>query len=368
MEKPEIRVLNAALEERSNGDIIIRGSIAADCLQHLKTDDYQREVLAPIGGKKSKLQRGVESGVTLPDIELGMRGQQFTSRGNVITLHGAVYIIDGLQRVSALLAHMETDKDAATDTDPLGATIHLATTKEWEKSRFADLNQLRTPVSPNIILRNMRDKHPSVLTLYGLSMRDADFALYERVCWNQRMTRSELITASVMVRAARGIHSHIITKLANAGTSGKNYVGNVGLNSGEVGRATSASVGRAPMLLDRVAAEVGLQNYRANIKDYFELVDVCYGIRTVEYNQVSTHLRGNFISVLAEFLSRNQRLWKDGKRMNVDAKTRNRLKSFPINDPEIRRLCSAGSMVLPTLYTYLLNHMNKGKPASTRFK
>ncbi len=345
-----IKMTNAALEEKANGDLILRGSITPETLHHLRTDDYQREVLAVSGGKKSKLRRGVEAGVTLPDIELGMRGQNVSFTGKTALLHDPVYIIDGLQRVSAMLAHM-ADKQAAGDTvlpNQLGATVHFGTTKEWEKQRFADLNQLRTPVSPNVMLRNMRDKHPSVLTLYGLTYNEPGFALYRRACWNQRMNKGELLSAAGLVRTAMALHRAQADTVANTGKGPS--------------RGADQSVTKAPIMMDRVAKEVGLANFRDNVRKFFELVDSCWGIRNVEYAQLQAHLRNNFLVTLASFITRNPSFWDDDyKCFFVDAKTRQRFSSFPIQDPEIRRLCSAGTMVVPTLYAHILNHMNKGK-------
>jgi hypothetical protein len=345
-----VKVLNCALEERPNGDLILRGSIATESLANLKTDDYQREVLATGHGKKSRLRKGVEEGVTLPDIELGMRGENVSFKGTGAILNDPVFIIDGLQRVSALIVHMgDGGAGSITSTNPLGATIHFNSTKEWEKQRFADLNSLRTPVSPNVMLRNMRDKHPGVLTLYGLSHNDPAFALFRRVCWAQRMTKGELISASSMVRASTSLHRHVVERTSNLGP--KATMGG------------DKSLTRAPAILDRIAKDIGLNNLRENIKSFYELMDACWGVRVVEFTAPQAHLRSNFITTLGSFLSRNSSLWTEEsqRRLHVDSKTRHRLAVFPIADPEIRRLCSAGTMVLPTLYAYLLNHMNKGK-------
>lgn len=349
-----IKVLNAALEERGNGALILRGSISPESLRLLRKDDYQREVLAESGGRRtSRLRKGIEAGVTLPDIELGMRGQNFSSRGSTVVLHDPVYIIDGLQRVSAMTAFMEEGGEVS-NTNPLGATVHFSTNKEWEKERFAALNQLRTPVSPNVMLRNSKDAHPSVLTLYGLSTNEPGFALYERVCWNQRMAKNDLVSAMALLRAATGLHKHIIDDTLGDGIREAKIAG------AQVYVTNSRN--RGPVTLDRVAKSVGLNNFRANVRDFFDLIDECWGIRTIEYGEATGHLRGNFISTLSSFLSKNEMLWDAArKRFHLDAKTKARLKSFPVNDPEIRRLSSAGTMVLPTLYMHLLTHMNKGK-------
>jgi len=72
----EIKVLNAALDEREDGTIVLRGVIHPDCLQYLKVDDYQREILRPVTatrGKPSPVKTAVWSHAQLPDVDLGMR-------------------------------------------------------------------------------------------------------------------------------------------------------------------------------------------------------------------------------------------------------------------------------------------------------
>lgn len=352
-----VKIVNAALEEAPNGSLILRGTIAVECLKNLKVDEYQREVLAPTGGggrSTSRIRKGIEAGNRLPDIELGMRGDQFAAHGKTVTLHDPVYIIDGLQRVSAMMAHIE-EHGTPNGAQPLGATIYLNTTKQAEKERFAILNGPgRIAVSPGVLLRNARDKHPSLLTLYGLSRNDPSFALYGRVSWDQRMKQQEILKALLLVKAATALHSGIHKEiLAEHGAAKR----------GEAAENKRASA------MDRIAKHIGLQNFRENVKDFFELVDECYGIKNIEYGEAQGHLRGNFLITLGNFIANNQQLWSaDGKRIRIDRKSMERFKLFPVNDPEIRRLCAAGaSMVLPILYNYLLEHMNKHR-SKNRFR
>lgn len=361
-----IKVLNGALEEAPDGSIVLRGTIAMDSLAGLKVDDYQREVLSRSGSggrRTSKIRKGIDTGARLPTIELGMRGQNFDSSGQTFILKDPVYIVDGLQRVSAMLQYMEDHEGKPNGALPLGAEIHFKTNKDTEKERFAALNgSLRTPVSPNILLRNMRDKHPAVLTLYGLCHRDKEFALYERVTWNQRMKQSELLSAMSVVKAVLNLHRPVVERTKEGkGTGGHPIKGNAPLPIQSKNLAVS--------VLDRVAREVGLQTFRDNVKAFFNLIDDCYGIRSIEYGEAQGHLRSNFLTVLASLIANNPQLWddKDQHVMKIDKLTRDRLKSFPVNDPEIRRLSAAGTMVIPTLYNYLLIHMNKHK-SKNKFK
>jgi hypothetical protein len=359
-----VKILNAAIEERPDGAIILRGTLSPESLRSLRADDYQREVLSKTGaggGRPSRIRQGIEDGSALPDIELGMRGQNFTTTGKSVVLHDPVYIIDGLQRVNAMLEHMSEHDNKPNGAIPLGAAIHFDTTKEWENERFTILNKLRTPVAPAVLLRNMREQHPALLTLYGLSKADASFVLYERVCWDQRMKQQEIIAAPALVKAAMALHRHVMERTVSA--RGK-------ANLTQKVTAGERGAGRSIGIIDRVAKDIGLQNFRDNVKDYFKIIDECWGIRTIEYGEAQGHLRGNFLMTLGTFLSRNEVLWDErGRRLKVDTKTLAKLRSFPINDPEIRRLCAAGAVsVIPLLYNYLLEHMNKNKPAKNRFK
>jgi hypothetical protein len=365
--RESVKITNGALEEAPDGSIILRGTIAMDSLHSLKVDDYQREVLSSSGSggrNSSKIRKGIEAGARLPTIELGMRGQDFTSSGRTFTLHDPVYIVDGLQRVSAMKQYLEAHDGKVNGALPIAAEVHFKTTKEVEKERFATLNgNMRTPVSPNILLRNIARgrNNPALTTLYGLSNSDKAFALYERVCWNQRMKQTELLSAMSIVKAVLNLHRHTVEQTKEGKGTGGHKNQRMGTNI--------ANKHQAVPVLDRVAREIGLQTFRDNIKEFFNLIDECYGIRSIEYGEAQGHLRSNFLTVLGSFIANNPQLWKDEDQhsMQIDKATRDRFKTFKVNDPEIRRLSAAGTMVIPTLYQHLLIHMNKHK-SKNKFK
>lgn len=358
-----VRVLNASLTELESGEIILRGSLDPATLPNLKVDfSYQREVLSRSGSggrKTSRLRKAVVSGSILPDIELGMRGESFTSKGEIVTLHDPVFIVDGLQRISAMLDYAEEGDGNSRLMKPIGATVYFASNPKKESERFLILNQQRIAVSANVILRNMKEVSPGVATLYGLS-RDVHFALFERVCWNQRMNKREIINAMVLLKAAISLHRHIVDSTAQAG----------GLRRPGKGTITQFSnSSRGHITIDRVANHLGLNRFRENIKTFFELIDECWGIRTIEYGEAQGHLKGNFLAVVGSFLSNNVGFWENGgKTLKIEKKVRTRFKSFPVNDPEIRRLAAGGTMVMVTLYQHLLTHMNKHRPANSRYR
>lgn len=326
-----IRLENAGLIEQ-NGTLIAHGWLDIDSMGLLRVDEYQREVLHQRG---RRLHQALMDGAVFPDIVLGMRGQRisFPKGSNVCELHDPVYIIDGLQRVFACKTAAEMKPELA-NTLKIGAEVRFDTNQEVERQLFDDLNTKRIPVSANVLLRNLRNKHPAILTLYGLCHTDKDFALYERVCWNQRMSKQEIVTATVFVKAMKTLHSL-------------------------VGAMGSASAGRIASELDAVTKRMKLATFRRNVVTFFDALDEAFGIRTIEYNQTITHLRGNFLNAVGKMFGAHENFW-EGDVLRIDAQMRRKLASFPINDPEIRRLAGAGNSALPLLYAMLLEHMNKG--------
>lgn len=84
-------IYNAARDETSGGQIILRGVLTAESLHLLRVDDYQREVqpLKALAG----ILKALEKGEPLPDIELGMRGEQFEPQSGNYVLLNDVYIV-----------------------------------------------------------------------------------------------------------------------------------------------------------------------------------------------------------------------------------------------------------------------------------
>jgi len=331
-----VRLQNASLDDK-NGEIVAHGWLDLPALLELRVGDYQREILESRGksGNKSELTAAVEKGVRLPDIMLGMRGERFTTKGNQFYLEDDVFIIDGLQRVSALRKFAVANPEEV-GTIRIGAEVRFNTTREIEKELFTKVNVARTAMSPNVILRNAREESKGLLTMYGLTHNDPSFALYGRVCWNQRMNRNELLSAAsyckIALHLCRGISA--------------------------VGPTTKATT--IPPLLARVGEEIGLQHLRDNIYRFFEVIDEVWGIKGVKYVDITTHLKANFLGMLAKMFTDHENFW-DGKRLVVDARQRQKLKSFPLDDPNIQKLSSGGGAAAGLLYRLMLDHMNKGQ-------
>lgn len=343
-----IRLRSAGLSERPNGEIIAMGFLDIPSMLALKVDDYQREVLTGSnkGIKSSSLQKAIHAGAGLPAIVLGMRGERYRDGGGDMVLEDQTFIVDGLQRVTALLRYAEENPESAHDLR-IGAEVRFGTSKIIEKDLFEILNTRRTPVSPNVILRNMRDTNKAILTLYGLSKSDTSSLMYGKVQWQQRMARGELISGSMLVRTAFTLHT-----IRTAAPRGSVTGGSTGGNS-----VASMASG-----LEHRAASYGLRLFRDNVLTFFTIVDECFDIKNVAFSKMAPHLKGNFLVTLAKVFSDHKNFWDDsGTVLSVNTKQREKIRAFPIRDPEISRLCAAGNTAMVILYRLVVDHYDKGR-------
>lgn len=329
-----VKLIHAALDEDNGGDIFLRGRISPDSFIHLLVDDYQREA-APLTSQSSILS-ALKNGGALPDIELGMRGQSFTTLDDgSFLLHDPVYIIDGLQRVSTAIHYLTANPNAAVR---IGAKVRVSTTKEWEREQFRILNTARAKVSPNVLLRNAREDSKAILMLYGITGNTRDFALHGRVSWSQRMSRTELISALTFAKVVGMLHSHKAAGRSN-------------------------SVEELVAALDRSIEIVGMQNMRENIKHFFDVIDECWGVRRVQYKESAVVTKSQFLLVLARLISDHRDFWRqdDEKKLFIDATLRSKLAKFPLHDPTVMQLAGASGKARELLYAMIRDHINSGK-------
>lgn len=338
-----VRLFNAAMDdtvaEGTPLGIVLRGSLDLGSLDALRVDDYQREEQKYSAQKN--IRDALDHGQLLPDVELGMRGQHYTEREDNYTLRDAVYIIDGLQRISTIKEWMKQNPDK---TPRLGAVVHFNTDEQWERIRFQRLNNNRKRVSPSVLLRNMRNDNRAILTLYGLCVNEQSFPLYDKVCWQQNMRRSDLITALMLLKVAGQLHSHVNT----------------------VGRVTGARIGKgnAPeamsITLLRRMEIISMNTMRKNVHTFFSVIEELWGIRDIQYKDENSHMRGTFLKVLAKLFSEHTDFWR-GEQLFVSLNARAKIKKFALNDPEVRRLCGSGGSALDILYYKMTQHFNSGK-------
>lgn len=326
-----IKIINGALDEDGKGNIVLRGVVDPTSLPYLQVADYQRDEMS-----REDIQRALKDGDPLPDIELGMRGGNYTTREGSFWLKDPVFTIDGWQRVTTTRKYLEVNPDASIRN--IGATIYFNTTEEWERERFAALNTLRARVSPNVLLRNRRNTSGAVLMLYGLSTNDRNFVMHDRIAWRQNMAKGELISALSLAKVVGTLHSHKAP-----------------------GRLKS--VGELVPALDRMVELIGIQIIRENLKAFFDLVDQCWGIKRIEYRGGAPYIKASFLNVLAAVISDHHDFWRqpDEKRLFVEAPLKRKFAQFPVNDPQVVNLSGTGGKSQEILYILLRDHINKGK-------
>ena len=339
--KSQVKLENAALDEFEDGEIFGHGWLDNEAMEALNVDSYQREKLEARGGQRKPLSKAIVEKARFPDIVVGMRGEQYqTSKNGDMLLEDPCFIIDGFQRISALLDYKAANPEARVR---IGAQLRFNTNYELEKKLFTDLNTKQRVMSPNIIIRNERDCNEGVATLYGLS-HTAEFPLYGKVCWDQQMARTHIITATSYVKGVATLHRHL--------TPG--------------GRCLSNKAALIEVLKRQVKVG-GLANYRKNALTFYEVIDQAWGIRGVKHQDRSPQLRTNFLTSLAGIFSDHSDFW-EGNKLFVSADQRRKLKSFPVSDDNIARLASAGYAAGLILQRLMIDHLNKSKRAAGYLK
>jgi hypothetical protein len=326
-----VKILSAALEESSNGDLILRGKLDSKSLHLLLTDDYQREVL-PMNSQASLVDAFKNRG-RIPDVTLGMRGGNVTDRDGTYYLQDPTYIIDGLQRISVALHLMRIGH--VTDPD-LGCKTYFNTDHKVESDLFRILNSRGQKLSPNIQIRNLKATNLAVEMLFNLCY-DKGFVLYDRVCWNQRMKRTELLTCTTVMKVNGMLHSTF-------------------------GPGVSSRWEEATAAMEKTMRNiVGRTTMRDNIKTFFEVVDGAWGIKSVAFKEGAPYLRSNFLLSLAQLFAHHKTFWDENRHLSVTTDLRAKLRIFPVNDPQVQSLASAGTTARNLLYRLILDHLNSGK-------
>jgi hypothetical protein len=327
--RQSVKITNAALDETPDGKIILRGIIDPTSYDQLQTGPYQREIL-PLA-KIVQLVKALKTG-RVPDVELGLRGGNFQERDGNFYLSDDVFIIDGLQRITSGRQLLREGGDIKPH---IGATIHFNTTEAWERDRFRILNLDRTRLSPNVLLRNLKEENEALSVLYQLTMHERAFLMCGKVLWDQRMRREHLIGALGFLRVLGILHSHL-------------------------GPTRSSEHNELAKGLNTVMKTIGRTNLRENVKAYWDILDQCWGIRTIAYKEGAAYLKAGFLWCLAELLSGHENFWR-GNRLFVEAKTMRKIKLFPLTDPHVKELAGAGGQARNILLTMMVDHINSGR-------
>lgn len=332
-EEGSIKIGSAALDQTHSGELVLRGVVDTQSFHRLKVGSYQREIL-PFA-KISELVRAFEAGASVPDIDLGMRGDNFIERQGYVYLQDPVYIIDGQQRVTAAIQLLQKGGEILPH---IGATIHFGTDEKWERERFRVLNAERTKLSSNILLRNLRDEVEAVEALYGLTTNNNGFVMCGRVCWNQRMKREELLTAITFLKVVGALHSHL-------------------------GPGRSTGYHDLALGVQKICDKIGKPTLLANVDLFFETIEQAWGIRRVAFKEGAVYLRATYLNCLALLISRHHDFWrgKGDVKLFVEAGLLRKLALFPITDPQVNNLAASGGKSRQILYLLMKNHLNSGK-------
>ncbi len=324
-----LRILSGALDVLSGDQIVLRGVIDPASLGALLRPDYQREML-PKPTIEGLMDAFRSTSGRVPDVELAVRGERYgcTDSRGTYTITGDVYIIDGLQRISA------ARQFASEGGQPLvGAMLHFGTTEQWERERFRILNMRRSRLSPNVLLRNQTAECPSLHRLYDLCS-DESFVLHQRVSWSQHMRREELLTALTFLKTVMRLHS-------------------------QFGAGRYESVAGIWQALPPMMANVGHSTMIENVKTFFDLLDGAWGIRGILYKDRATHLKGAFLSALADVIAEYPTFWS-GKVLSISRDMQKKIGQFGLSDPSVRAMaCSTASIGL--LSRLIVDHINAGR-------
>lgn len=340
MSKSKLVVLGN-LDEEQDGTVILRGSLDQSTLFQLRTDWYQRGAsFNPV--KIKKMVSDIEDGQLprFPDITLGMRGHKWSSEGDNFALHDPVYIIDGLQRWTAVGVVQEKNPDFNVR---MGCKLYFNTDVNFEREMFRALNTSHSAMAPSVILRNEKEVSTLAGTLYGLTINDPKFALYNRVCWDQTPIRgrgelSHIIRGSSLLYLLMTLHQH---KLRAVG--GRNILNTLHELEGKIDT-------------------VGSFQARQNLVYFFEVVDQVWGVRGVTSRK--THLNQNWLNTLAMVFSNHSLFWReDDKVLFVPRDYMKDLEKINPEDPELARLVSGttGATGREILYDLFIRRLNKGK-------
>ena len=324
-----LRLLSGALDELTPGRIVLRGVIDPASLNGLLKPDYQRETLrtTTIEGLMQAFRDGAGR---VPDVELAVRGDDYgcTDSNCVYTITGDVYIIDGLQRISAA-----REFATAGGTPLVGAMVHFGTSETWERERFDILNLRRTRLSPNVLLRNRVAQCSALRRLYELCS-DESFALYQRVSWAQYMRREELLTALSFLKTVMRLHARF-------------------------GAGRYVALPAIWQALPPMMAKVGLVTMPENVKTFFEFLDEAWGIRNILYKDRATHLKSGFLFALADVVSGYPTFWS-GSTLRIERDMQKKIAQFGFSDPNVRAMaCSSSS--IGVLSRLIVDHINSGR-------
>lgn len=304
----EVRLLNVSLEDDDDTDqIIMRGTLDQATLKYVKMDWYQRER----GFSERHINEIVSAyfaGSKVSDITIGMRGSRTASKGGIWSLLDRCYAIDGGQRIYAAGKAIYERPDIKIS---LGAKVYTNTTEEFENDLFCKLGTTQVKISPSILLRNRMKKSTAAKLLVNLN-KHPDFALKDRIAWDQRKTVHELMSGYQLARIVGSLHAH------------------------KVGGLRAHKPYDILASLDTLVERIGAESFAGNILRFFDSIDKCWTLRQLSggRDEPRPHLKTAFLMTIARLYSSYPDFW-DGTERNdfyFLEKFAKRLRKFPLSD------------------------------------
>jgi hypothetical protein len=326
-----IIVTNGALEDDSDSkEIILRGTVDQTTLKFIHLEWYQREQ----GFSQAHINEiiaGLYLNGRVADITLGMRGHRVqTKDSNTYVLQDKVFAIDGGQRLRAMAM---AQKERPSLKLSVGAKIYFGTTEESENAMFCKLGTTQVRISASVLFRNKKKESAAVNTLVSLN-HDEQFALRERIAWDQARGRGELMTGFTLARITGALHAH------------------------KGGSLRSSSVNDLACGLDNLVTGIGEENLRINMIRFFDAIDKCWNVRNLSGSKLESrpHLNREFLMTICMLMSRYSDFWdgSDKAEFYFPDKFVKRMRGFKFSD----FMRSASSMDKEVLFEVLRKRLN----------
>jgi len=211
----------------------------------------------------------------------------------------------------------------------IGVKIFFDTTSESENAMFCEINANQQRVSASVLLRNKYKVSKAVELLYSLGS-DKDFALKDRIGWDQRLSPGQTISGFALGCIAGALHMHKGTVAA--------------------GRAYDLMES-----LDNAIHKITADVFYGNIVKFFDVVDSCWTIRNDKQPKC---LNRHFLTVLAKLLSTYETFW-DAEELYVADKYLRRLTAFNIAtiNTQVKQMTKANRDVKDVLFEVLRNRL-----------
>src|SRR5262245_10285602 len=244
----DIRILNGSLEDDDETtQIIIRGVLDQTTLKFINMAWYQRERgFSP--NHIAEIVGAYFAGNKVADITIGMRGERVRTKGEDYFLQDKCYCIDGGQRLYSAAMAIKERPDLKIR---LGCKVYTNTNEQFENDLFCKLGSTQVPISSSILIRNKRKTSRASAMLQTLS-KQPEFALKDRIGWDQRRTRHELMSGYCLTRITGVLHSH------------------------KIGGLRSQRHQELLPALDMLTERIGEEAVSGNVLRFFDAIDKCW--------------------------------------------------------------------------------------------